>query len=889
MEQSLICSRETSLWNMSHPTPEIKERQIPELLAPAGSREAFLAAVAAGADAVYLGGPRFGARHFAANFREDDISEAVRYAHLRGVKVYVTVNTLIQDSEIPDAVSYLLSLYRMGVDAVLIQDVGLLSLARKLIPGLPLHASTQCTISSREGALWARHAGCSRVVMARETPFSEIERLLGDPPSARPGIEIFVHGALCYSYSGQCLLSSVIGGRSGNRGMCAQPCRKSYCLVGGIPDEYGRPAGLKEIPCDGRYLLSTRDLCEYPALDRIIERGLDALKIEGRMRTPLYVRAVVGAYRKALDALKEGKSWHTPGDMETMALAFSRGFTRGYLFGEHGPSLMGRDQPGNRGLMLGTVVKSRGKSGGIHVRPLAVYIPSAGDGVLILDPAGGKPAGFALNRNAGLIGKDLILYGTPGAVLPGSRVYITKSMQLAAGQAEDSRGRSLSLKIPVRVKVRVVAGEPLKGWAWCDGRDGQVVSAECGTPFIPEKATAWPIGRDAIIRQVQKTGDTPFQVEEVEIDIQDDPFVPLSELNRLRRDLLSTLEDAWLRASLPESSEIQALESRLNTFFDQHNSLLSGRHESQKKEQDPALAVYCWTHDELVAACDAGCDVIYYEPNVTGWTGCMQDLIEGSRYCHERGILFIWKWPRVTGGHFIESALQHVHDLFMAGVSRIMVEELGMAEAVLILEPGMVILGGAGLNIYNAQAAQALHPPITGFTLSPELSSSQIATLVAILDTRVPGIRCEVYCQGNLEVMVSEDRLLEACAPGPGITKPIQFGIRDETGRIFPVYRDCCGRTHILNAIETTLIDRIPHLAEAGVSSLAIDARGRGGVYAREMTALYREGIRALSHRRKDTAVLISLKDRARQMARGGITRGHFVRGVAGFSEQWDE
>src|SRR5690606_558148 len=144
---------------------------------------------------------------------------------------------------------------------------------------------------------------------------------------------------------------------------------------------------------------------------------------------------------------------------------------------------------------------------------------------------------------------------------------------------------------------------------------------------------------------------------------------------------------------------------RLNTFFDQHNSLLSGRHESQKKEQDPALAVYCWTHDELVAACDAGCDVIYYEPNVTGWTGCMQDLIEGSRYCHERGILFIWKWPRVTGGHFIESALQHVHDLFMAGVSRIMVEELGMAEAVLILEPGMVILGGAGLNIYNAQAA----------------------------------------------------------------------------------------------------------------------------------------------------------------------------------------
>ena len=295
MEQSLICSRETSLWNMNHPPPGIQEPQIPELLAPAGSRETFLAAVAAGADAVYLGGPRFGARHFAANFSEDEIREAVRYARLRGVKVYVTVNTLIQDSEIPDALSYLLSLYRMGVDAILVQDVGLLSLSRELIPDLPLHASTQCTISSREGALWARRAGFSRVVMARETPFSEIEKLLGDPPSERPGIEIFVHGALCYSYSGQCLLSSVIGGRSGNRGMCAQPCRKPYLLVGGIPDEYGRPAALNEIPSDGCFLLSTRDLCDYPALDGIIGRDLYALKIEGRMRSPLSVRTVVGA------------------------------------------------------------------------------------------------------------------------------------------------------------------------------------------------------------------------------------------------------------------------------------------------------------------------------------------------------------------------------------------------------------------------------------------------------------------------------------------------------------------------------------------------------------------------------------------------------------------
>lgn len=859
-------------------------RRLPEILAPAGSRESLYAAIAAGADAVYLGGPMFGARHFAENFSEDDIREVVGYAHLHGVKVYVTVNTLIQDRELPDAISYLLSLYRMGVDAVLVQDMGLFSLSRELIPGLPLHASTQCTISSREGVLWARKAGFSRVVMARETPLLEIDRILRDPQSERPGIEIFVHGALCYSYSGQCLLSSVIGGRSGNRGMCAQPCRKSDLLVQGRPDAYGRLAGLQEVPCDGRYLLSTRDLCGYPSLDEIVKRGIDALKIEGRMRSPEYVRTVVGAYRRALDALLEEKTWYSSRDMEDMALAFSRGFTRGYLFGECGQALMGRDQPGNRGLLLGLVTGSRGKKEGVHVRPAAEYIPVAGDGILITDPAGRDLVGYAMNRNAESYGSGLILPGVSGDIPPGSRVYVTKSTLLSRSKRGSPRSIPDAFRIPARIKVCVATGEPLRGWASCCGRDGKAVSVQCTIPFIPEQAVTSPAPREAIIRQVQKAGNTPFQVVEVDLACQGDPFVPLGELNRLRRDLLSLLEAAWLQASLPDDGEIEASVSRVRRFLDEYTLWLSHMERSGKREREPEIGVYCGTPEELTAACDAGCENISYEPEEAGWTECLQELIEASRYCRERGITFTWKWPRITGGEFQERALRHVHDLYCAGLCRIMVEELGMAEAILGEEPRMVILGGAGLNIYNARAAIALHPPLSGITLSPELSSDQVETLVALSERMTPGIHYEVICQGNLEVMVSEDRLLNVLAPQHRVTRSTQFGIQDETGHVFPVYEDSIGRTHVLNAVETTLIDRIPFLAEAGITGLVIDARRRGPRYAHDMTALYRYGIEALSHGVEDTDTWTRFKSRARKMARGGITHGHFERGVAGFS-----
>lgn len=319
---------------LQHPVSRNGQSGLPELLAPAGSPEAFRAAVAAGADAVYLSGRKFGARAYAQNFTGPEIEEAIAYAHARGVRGYITVNTLLHDRELAAVGEYLVWLYSIGADAVLIQDIGVAALAREVVPGLPLHASTQMTIHNADGVRWAAEMGFSRVVLARELSLDEINAIARSTKNTNIGLEVFVHGALCYCYSGQCLLSSVIGGRSGNRGMCAQPCRKPYTLVTGESDSYGRPVRLQDVPLPERYLLSPKDLCTVKDLERLVHSPVVSLKIEGRMKSPEYVATVVSTYRKALDAHAGSTAPEQDADMRTLALAFNRGFTKGYLLGQ---------------------------------------------------------------------------------------------------------------------------------------------------------------------------------------------------------------------------------------------------------------------------------------------------------------------------------------------------------------------------------------------------------------------------------------------------------------------------------------------------------------------------------------------------------------------------
>ncbi|MBR0060702.1 MAG: U32 family peptidase, partial [Selenomonadaceae bacterium] len=281
-----------------------------ELLAPAGSFEALRAAVEAGADAVYLAGEKFGARAYAENFEGEQLIKAVEFAHLRGVAVHVTVNTLIADEELDEFAEYLKFLRRANVDALLVQDLGAAALAKKFAPEIPLHASTQMTIHNSEGVKALAELGFTRAVLSRELTLEEIKKICRESPIET---EIFIHGALCVCWSGQCLMSSLIGGRSGNRGRCAQPCRLPYELV----DERG-----KNLLNAGKYLLSPKDLNTLELLPKLIETGVTSLKIEGRMKRPEYVATVVKVYRDALD-----KKFSTPEDMRKLAQIFNRDFT----------------------------------------------------------------------------------------------------------------------------------------------------------------------------------------------------------------------------------------------------------------------------------------------------------------------------------------------------------------------------------------------------------------------------------------------------------------------------------------------------------------------------------------------------------------------------------
>ncbi|MDV4343177.1 peptidase U32 [Methanoculleus sp. YWC-01] len=823
----------------------------PELLAPAGSPEALAAAVAAGADAVYLAGRRFGARHYAANFSDEELRSAVDYAHLRGVRVYVTVNTLIRDAELPDVARYLLWLYETGVDAVLVQDAGVASLAREAVPDLPLHASTQMAIHNREGVARAAREGFSRVVLARELTLAEVEDIAGVQGI---GIEVFAHGALCYCYSGQCLLSSVIGGRSGNRGMCAQPCRKPYRLVTAETDDYGRPKDLRAVPGEDRYLLSTRDLSVYPRLDLLARAPVASLKIEGRMRSVDYVATVTSIYRHALDAIAAGEAWSpSREDMRDLALAFNREFTEGYILGAS--DIMARDRPGNRGILLGTVTGYDPRRQEATVHLAGDLAPRSGDGLAFCTDDPDSDVG-AVVRGTPAVRRGMVRLSVPAPVTSGAKVFLTRSADL---EERAKRIMEKPLK-PLPLDVAVV---------WKDGTPCMeaVVAQHGGEPLrvryrpdlVMEPARSRPLTGEQIAEQFGKTGGTPFTIRNLDLRYPGGLFSPLGELNRVRRTFLERVEDAVLAARRPGEDAMRAARDRVE-------AAIAGMERpagSHRKSRLPSVSVYTDTLEGAEAAARNGARTVYIEAADPGV------LEEAAAVCREGGADLVWKWPSITRRDFLDAAAPLLPSLYDAGIRGVMVSGMGAADAVRRTEPRMRLYGAAGLNLWNHRTAAELAPLFLRCTASPELPAADLAGLAASAgDTP----ELEVLVQGNIEAMVTEDRLAAAVA-GEGF-----LGLQDGRNRVFPLRRDGEGRTCIANAVETSLVDRLPQITAMDIDAVAIDARGRGPRYAGDMARLYREGIGAVG--RREPGVLSGLKDEVKRRALGGITGGHFVRGL---------
>jgi len=503
-----------------------------ELLSPVGDFECLKAAVQNGADSVYFGSSSFSARAFANNFDLENLKKAIEYAKIRGVKTNLTLNTLIKDSEFGDAYELAKKAYEFGIDAIIVQDLGL---AKKLIidfPNLPIHGSTQMTIHNLNGVLELQKLGFKRVVLSRELSTDEIEYIRKNTDIE---LECFIHGALCVSYSGQCLFSSMVGGRSGNRGKCAQPCRLPYKLL----------ENDKEI--NSGHLLSPRDLCGLEYIPFFIDIGVDCLKIEGRMKSPEYVATVTKIYRKYIDLALSGKKYIIDdNDKKELMQVFNRGMSScGHLEKEPNKELVFKEKPNNMGLFLG-IVQKYNKTKGLITLKINENI-EIGDTVSLEHEEGSYTISELMEDNKNItetkIGQTVTIGRMKGNINLGNKIYkiSSKSLLLDARESYKNENKKISLKCTVEIKKGKPISITVK--SACNIELYKDLNINCQLDYIPIEAKNRPLDKETIIKQLSKTSSTPYQFTNIDINLDDNLFLPkLSSLNELRRTALEYVE-----------------------------------------------------------------------------------------------------------------------------------------------------------------------------------------------------------------------------------------------------------------------------------------------------------------------------------------------------------
>jgi putative protease len=832
----------------------------PELMAPAGNMEALKAALNSGADAVYLGGKAFNARGYAANFDLDELAEAIEFAHVRGARVYLTFNTLLADSELNDAALYLAQVYNLGVDAIIIQDMGLAYLARRCVPKLPLLASTQMSVHNVGGAKLLAELGFSRVVLARELDLKAIEKIKRESGLE---VEVFIHGALCISYSGQCLMSSLIGGRSGNRGRCAQPCRWEYTLTDNKGKAYCDPERI------GRYLLSARDLSTIHDLPALVEAGVDSFKIEGRAKRPEYVATVVRIYRRALDLYREhGKErYGVSASMEhDLAQVFNRGFTRGYLYGCPGRNLMGYERSSNRGVFLGQTIGSHGRRAKVHLKAsLAI-----GDGIEVSLERGrcigtevrrlyimGQPA-----RAAGP--GQVVEIDLPESVKPGARVFKTSDTRLLAQARAAYQETNSGQIVPVTLEATLKVGEPVVVVIRdSEGNEGCAVGTERA-----QMARKHPLTHEVVAEQLLRLGNTPYRVEQLDIRLSSDTMVPFSELNTLRRKAVERLTKA--RLAPYERKEISVRVCAPNKF-------LVGR--DQNKPQGLRIAVSVNSVLKARAALEAGADVVYLggETYYGARPVSPADLVRVAEMARKAGREVTASSPRITS----DGELRQIEAFFAAAMELglpVQVRNLGTLRLAQDLKVPTLYIDYPLYSFNTLALVRWEELGAKRLTLSPELNRTGIERLLT------GRAELEYVVQGQLEMMVSGYCLPGAVLGGASNQSACtqvcrggdEFYLSDRKGVRFPLGCDQSCRMHIFNAMDLCLLADLTSLQRAGIALVRIEARNRSLEYVRQVVEAYRRAITQPLSREAAEVEMAALAS----LTPAGLTRGHFYRGV---------
>ena len=744
-----------------------------EILAPAGSMESLVAAINKGADAVYLGGNKFSARAYASNFDNDNMLKAVDYAHSYDVKIYVTLNTILKENEIEEAVRYVGYLYEIGVDALIIQDLGLLKRIKEDFPLMEVHASTQMTIHNGEAAVYFKDKGFHRIVLSREMILEEIKYISKDL-----GIEteMFVHGAICVAYSGQCLMSSMIGGRSGNRGRCAQPCRMEYTLRG---EKSGETKG---------HLLSPKDMCTIEDVEDIVETGVYSLKIEGRMKRAEYVAGVVDNYKKAVNKVLYNKKYDEQAGKRQLLQLFNRsGFTNAYLKKNTGKDMMSFNSPKNSGISLGVV----DKSGDIVIKEdLAV-----GDGIRYRDK------GFTLSKivhngnevKSAKRGDKVKLY--PIDYKKGDELFKSLNKQLFDELEEYLK--PYTKKIPLNAVVNFAVDKPVAIKINYKGNDYEVLGE------VVQKAEKRPLDQERIKEALKKSGEVAFKIENIEFENFEDGFMRVSDLNNLRRDIIEKITKEVCRS------------------YRRKRPAKGDKSKVSSEKTNVEIICSCITKEQVEALIEMkieniAVDLFSREKNSVK----KKDLLElAEKY---KDINFYVKTSTIVKGEFnkVVNTIEEVSSY----IKGIITSNVGIISK---FKDKLYIIGDYKLNIVNSQSLAFYQEDVDVPTLSLELNRGEIKSLMKNANGNAAMV---VY--GKPELMISEYCPIGSTFGGRnkdsgcnGICSKDKFKLIDRVNEELRVMTDLYCRSYILNPVPLNIIDEIEELKGFGITTFRFDFR----------------------------------------------------------------
>lgn len=814
-----------------------------ELLAPAGNMACLHAAVKAGADAVYLGAGHFNARRGADNFSLENLAEACDYAHLRGVKIYLTLNTVVLPSELPDALELARQAYRCGVDAFIVQDIGISIELTRIMPDVEVHVSTQMNIHDEDGLRAAAALGATRVTLARELSLAEIARLHELAEELDVELESFAHGALCICYSGQCFMSSMVGGRSANRGRCAQACR--------LPYELHNRALRKNLDAPGEHLLSPKDLCTANLIPELLQAGVASLKVEGRMKSPEYVQAVVGVYRAVIDRVESAIAHQgidavvasdapelraAEEEMSVLSEAFSRGFTTAYLKGKRGNEIMSYGRPNNRGVFVGRVAKVR-------------------EGLVFIDPETELHTGdlieFWTNRGhfVHTIGEfktdraGRVFFSVERAVGKGDRVFRVRNAEAAF--VDDEKLPAVAVNACAELHI----GQPAQlVFAAANGSAEVVVEGP-----VVEAARTKAITKEEVREHIDRMGTTPFFLSSLEVNLDEGVGMGFSMLHKLRARAAEELQEAILA-----QYHARKLERTPNRTF--APVVRKGWCRVAVLATNPACAR---------AAKRAGADMIYvpaanYRRGEAVIAGQLSGTAEQAGYPKQ----CIPVLPTVS--QMFDEEKRNGFDIWkrVKADKPVMVENLG--QLLHATEMGAVPEVGPHIPVTNKLDLQAMSDlGAQRVWLSPELSLVQIEELGDMAPMPLG-----LTIMGQTELMVTEHCLL--MSQGPCNQKCAECArrksphyLKDRKGYEMPVITDCTGRSHLYNAVQMDVAHLMPEIIGAGVSTVLVDTTLMN---VKETSEKVARAVRARD---------IAQKDGNKVAKAEGATSGHLFRGVS--------